>query len=168
MTALLQQALTILQQGAARQCPRTLSMYSQVEPARSNSRMTRVGHHPRLKMPDNPVLYLTPISVHIACSSLSCFRSLSNMFTFNSIAMFAHARRQFGHSALGAVWLPTSSTRAVVMLVFTFQLSLDPRCGIRRFTTRTDHASQYGFATLFLPISLRLYAVNQVAVCPVP
>ena len=47
-TALLQQVLTMLQQGQVRQRSRSLSMHSQVEPAGFNSQTTRVGHHSRL------------------------------------------------------------------------------------------------------------------------
>jgi len=47
-TALLQQVLTMLQQGPVRQRSRTLSMHSQVEPAGFNSQTTRVRYRPRL------------------------------------------------------------------------------------------------------------------------
>ena len=47
-TALLQQVLTMLQQGPVRQRSSTLSMHSQVEPDGFNSQTTRVGHHPCL------------------------------------------------------------------------------------------------------------------------
>ena len=44
-TALLQQVLTMLQQGPVRQRSRSLSMHSQVEPADFNSQRTRVGEN---------------------------------------------------------------------------------------------------------------------------
>ena len=44
-TALLQQVLTMLQQGPVRQRSRSLSMHSQVEPLGFNSQTTRVCHH---------------------------------------------------------------------------------------------------------------------------
>ena len=47
-TALLQQVLTMLQQGPVRQRSRSLSMHSQVEPVGFNSQTTRVGYHPCL------------------------------------------------------------------------------------------------------------------------
>ena len=43
-TALLQQVLTMLQQGPVRQRSRSLSIHSQVEPAGFNSQTTRVGY----------------------------------------------------------------------------------------------------------------------------
>ena len=43
-TALLQQVLTMLQQGPFRQRSRSLSVHSQVEPAGFNSQTTRVSH----------------------------------------------------------------------------------------------------------------------------
>ena len=47
-TVLLQQVLTMLQQGQVQQRSRSLSMHSQVEPVGFNSQTTRVGHHPCL------------------------------------------------------------------------------------------------------------------------
>ena len=47
-TALLQQVLTMLQQGPVRQRSRSLSMHSQVEPVGFNSQTTQVGHHSRV------------------------------------------------------------------------------------------------------------------------
>jgi hypothetical protein len=47
-TALLQQVLTMLQQGQVRQRSRTLSMHAQVEPVGFNSQTTRVRHLPHL------------------------------------------------------------------------------------------------------------------------
>jgi len=47
-TALLQQVLTMLQQGQVRPRSRSLSMHSQVEPVGFNSQTTRVRHHPRV------------------------------------------------------------------------------------------------------------------------
>ena len=44
-TALLQQVLTMLQQGTVRQRSHSLSMHSQVEPAGFNSQTTRVCYH---------------------------------------------------------------------------------------------------------------------------
>ena len=52
-TALLQQVLTMLQQGPVRQRSRTLSMHSQVEPAGFNGETTRVSHLPRLEVHTN-------------------------------------------------------------------------------------------------------------------
>src|SRR5258706_5158359 len=46
-TTLLQQVLTMLQQGPVRQRSRSLSMRSQVQPVGFNSQTTRVGYHPR-------------------------------------------------------------------------------------------------------------------------
>ena len=46
-TALLQQVLTMLQQGPVRQHSRSLSMHSRVEPAGFNSQATMVGYYPR-------------------------------------------------------------------------------------------------------------------------
>ena len=76
MTPLLQQALTCSSRALSVNALGTLTMQSQVKPACFNSRMTRVGHHSQLKMPDNSVLYLTPNSIHIAYSYLSCFEFL--------------------------------------------------------------------------------------------
>ena len=47
-TALLQQVLTMLQQGPVRQRSRSLSMHSQVELVGFNSQTTRVGRHLRV------------------------------------------------------------------------------------------------------------------------
>jgi len=47
-TALLQQVLTMLQQGQIRPRSRSLSMHSQVEPTGFNSQTTRVRHNLRL------------------------------------------------------------------------------------------------------------------------
>ena len=48
MAAQFQQMLSMLQQGLVRQCSRSLSMHSQVEPAGFNSQTTRVRHNLRL------------------------------------------------------------------------------------------------------------------------
>ena len=52
-TALLQQVLTMLQQGPIRERSRRLSMHSQVEPAGFNSQTTRVRCYPRLSVHTN-------------------------------------------------------------------------------------------------------------------
>ena len=64
-TALLQQVLTMLQQGTVRQLSRSLSMHSQVEPPGFNSQTTRVGNHPAYwYMLTGIIFRLWPIQLH--------------------------------------------------------------------------------------------------------
>ena len=77
------------------------------------------GWQSHAQMPDYPVLYFTPISVHMAYGYLSCCEFSSNMFTFQQ-----HHFVRSPSSLLGATWLEGGSryqlrTRAVVIWVFT-------------------------------------------------
>ena len=72
-TALLQQVLTMIQQGSVRQRSRSLSIHSQVEPAGFNSETTRVRHHPRFGVIlMGTILRSWPIQPHPLSPSLYC------------------------------------------------------------------------------------------------
>src|SRR5258706_347416 len=112
-TALLQQVLTMLQQGAVRQRSRTLSIHPQVEPADFNSQTTKVGHHPRLWIHTNgyhsQVVANTTTST-VTFSILSPDASLS----YDRIKLRLEDYRALLASASDTIELSTENGRTVI------------------------------------------------------
>jgi hypothetical protein len=112
-TALLQQVLTMLQQGQVRGRSRSLSMHSQVEPAGFNSQTTRVRHHPRLQVHTNgyhsQVVANTTTSI-VSFSILSPDASLS----YDRIKLRLQEYRTMLSSDSDAIELSTENGKTVI------------------------------------------------------
>ena len=110
---MLQQVISMLQQGPVRQRARTLSMHSQIEPPGFNSQTTRVGHHTRVQVQSNgyhfQVIANTTTSV-VTFSILSPDASLS----YDRIKLRLDEYRTLLASNSNTIELPTENGKTVV------------------------------------------------------